>query len=97
MFILIVFIGSTALAQAPVSVIPADNQIDWLETGTAEDQAAKRLVYDFWRIVLVARNMNAAMEYMDDSYVQHNPTIPSGRAPFILYVVKPSWTKLALI
>ncbi len=81
--IIIGLISTTTFAQVPVNVIPADQQAAWLITGTAEDQADKKLVYDFWRKVLVARDMEAAMEYMDENYIQHNPTIPTGRVPFV--------------
>lgn len=81
--VFLVVFGTPALAQVPVTVIPAEEQAAWLETGTAEDRADKRLAYDFWRKVLVARDMDAAMEYMHEDYIQHNPNIPTGRAPFV--------------
>lgn len=74
------FSGS-ALAQLPVE--PHPNQHALLESDDATLAANKRLVYDFWRHVLVARDMDKAREYMDENYIQHNPSIPTGRATFI--------------
>ena len=42
----------------------------------------KRLVYDFWREVFEGRHMELADKYMAESYIQHNPNVPTGRAAF---------------
>lgn len=47
--------------------------------------ANKRLVYDFWRKVLEAGHMDLAKKYLTESYIQHNPNVPSGREGFIKY------------
>ncbi len=75
--------STTALAQLPVEVIPANQQQAWLQDSNPQDAADKKLAYDFWRLVLVARDMDAAMEMMAEDYMQHNPNIPTGRAPFV--------------
>lgn len=77
---LLVLFSTTALAQVPVEVIPANQQEAWLQDSNPEDAADKRLVYDFWRKVLVARDVDAAMELMHEDYIQHNPNFPTGRA-----------------
>jgi predicted SnoaL-like aldol condensation-catalyzing enzyme len=76
---LLVLFSTTALAQVPVEVIPANQQEAWLQDSNPEDAADKRLVYDFWRKVLVARDVDAAMELMHEDYIQHNPNFPTGR------------------
>ncbi|MDG2091456.1 MAG: nuclear transport factor 2 family protein [Gammaproteobacteria bacterium] len=81
--IMLTLFSTTVLAQLPVEVIPANQQEAWLQDSNAQDAADKELVYDFWRLVLVARDMDAAMEMMHEDYMQHNPNIPTGRAPFI--------------
>jgi predicted SnoaL-like aldol condensation-catalyzing enzyme len=75
--------STSVFAQLPVEVIPANQQEAWLQDSNAQDAADKELVYDFWRKVLVARDMDAAMEMMHEDYMQHNPNVPTGRAPFI--------------
>jgi predicted SnoaL-like aldol condensation-catalyzing enzyme len=75
--------STTVAAQVAVEAIPAAQQAAWLESSDPQIEADKRLVYDFWRKVLVARNMDAALEYMDEDYIQHNPGIPTGRAAFV--------------
>lgn len=79
--LLLLAVGASAFAQLPVE--PHPNQQALLESDDPELAANKRLVYDFWRHVLVARDMDKALEYMDENYIQHNPAIPTGRATFI--------------
>jgi predicted SnoaL-like aldol condensation-catalyzing enzyme len=50
--------------------------------------ANKRLVYDFWREVFEAGHMELAEKYMTESYVQHNPNVPTGRAGFVEFFAK---------
>jgi predicted SnoaL-like aldol condensation-catalyzing enzyme len=45
----------------------------------------KRLVYDFWREVLEAGHMEFAEKYMTKSYIQHNPTVPTGRDALVKF------------
>lgn len=45
--------------------------------------ANKRLVYDFWREVLEANHFELTEKYLGESYIQHNPNIPDGRAAFV--------------
>ena len=77
--------STAAFAQVPVEAIPANEQAAWLEDSDPQEAADKRLAYDFWRLVLVARDMDAARRMMDEDYIQHNPNIPTGRAPFIQF------------
>ncbi|MBY0572201.1 MAG: ester cyclase [Undibacterium sp.] len=48
----------------------------------------KRLVYDFWREVFEGGHMELAEKYMAESYIQHNPTVPTGRAAFVEFFTK---------
>jgi predicted SnoaL-like aldol condensation-catalyzing enzyme len=48
----------------------------------------KRLVYDFWREVFEAGHMELADKYMAESYVQHNPNVPTGRGAFVEFFTK---------
>jgi predicted SnoaL-like aldol condensation-catalyzing enzyme len=48
----------------------------------------KRLAYDFWREVLEAGHMDLAPKYMTETYIQHNPNVPTGRQGFIDFFSK---------
>jgi len=45
-------------------------------------------VYDFWREVFEGGHMELAEKYMAESYVQHNPNVPTGRAAFVDFFSK---------
>src|SRR5262245_42753404 len=74
-----------ALAQVPVIALSPEQQIEALKDADPKEAANKRLVYDFWREVFVGRDMTKAETYMAESYVQHNPNVPTGRAPFVAF------------
>ena len=48
----------------------------------------KRFVYDFWREVFEAAHMDLAPKYMAETYIQHNPRVPTGRQAFIDFFSK---------
>ncbi|MDX1642096.1 MAG: nuclear transport factor 2 family protein [Balneolaceae bacterium] len=80
-FIFLMMLAATATAQAPVEV--AQNQQALLESDDPQLAANKKLVFDFWREVFQARNMDLAPQYMAEDYIQHNPNVPSGRQAFV--------------
>lgn len=80
-FIIQMMLAGTTTAQAPVEV--AQNQQALLESDDPQLAANKKLVFDFWREVFQARNMDLAPEYMAEDYIQHNPNVPSGRQAFM--------------
>jgi predicted SnoaL-like aldol condensation-catalyzing enzyme len=73
-------------AQVPVQGNPNHEQM--LASPDARLAANKRLVYDFWREVFEAGHMELAEKYMAQSYIQHNPNVPTGRAAFIEFFTK---------
>ena len=73
--------GVPALAQLPVEV--HRNQLALLPSPEASLAANKKLAYDFWREVLQAHQIERAPEYLAEHYIQHNPTLPTGRAAFM--------------
>ncbi|HEX7078601.1 MAG TPA: nuclear transport factor 2 family protein [Candidatus Eisenbacteria bacterium] len=75
-------------ARAQVDVQANPNQEQLLASPDARLAANKRLVYDFWREVLEAGHMDLAPKYMADSYIQHNPEVPTGRAAFVDFFTK---------
>ena len=47
--------------------------------------ANKQLVYDFYRKVFEGGHLELADIYLDESYIQHNPNVPSGRDGFVQF------------
>jgi predicted SnoaL-like aldol condensation-catalyzing enzyme len=85
------------LAQVPVRY---ENHDHLLASSNPQLAANKRLVYDFWREVIEARHLELADKYMTETYIQHNPNVPTGRAGFIGYFSKygkpkPIWDKVS--
>ena len=80
--LLILFaVSSPAFSQEPVFVHPDQQAL--IQSDDPQLAANKKLVFDFWREVFQARNMDLAPEYLAENYIQHNPNVPSGRQPFM--------------
>jgi predicted SnoaL-like aldol condensation-catalyzing enzyme len=77
-------------AQAQLPVVPNPNHDTLLASPDLRLATNKRLVYDFWREVFEARHMELAPKYMAESYMQHNPNVPTGRAAFVDFFSKTS-------
>jgi len=48
----------------------------------------KKIVYDFWRSVLEGGHLELAPQFMLETYIQHNPNVPTGRQGFIDFFSK---------
>jgi len=70
-----------AFAQVPV--VPNPDHESMLQSKDPLLARNKKFVYDFWREVFEAAHMELAPKYMAESYVQHNPMVPTGRQAFI--------------
>ena len=83
-------VGALVAAAAPaqVAVQPVASQEALLASADPRIAANKRLVYDFWREVFEGAHMELADKYMAESYIQHNPNVPSGRAAFVDFFTK---------
>lgn len=77
-----------SLVGAQVAVEANPNQEQMLVSGDARLAANKRLVYDFWREVFEGAHMEFADKYMAESYIQHNPNVPTGRAAFVEFFTR---------
>ncbi|HEY3635275.1 MAG TPA: nuclear transport factor 2 family protein [Caldimonas sp.] len=73
---------------APGQVTAAPDQEKLLASADPRLAANKRFVYDFWREVFEGGHMELADKYMADSYIQHNPNVPTGRAAFVDFFAK---------
>ena len=83
-FIVLLAVGAGAMpasAQVPVALHPDQQAL--LQSNDPLLAANKKLVFDFWREVFQARNMELAPKYMADNYIQHNPTVATGRQAFV--------------
>ena len=74
-------VAAPVSAQLPVT-LHADQQA-LLKSSDPQLAANKKLVFDFWREVFQARNMDLAPKYMAENYMQHNPTVATGRQPLM--------------
>src|SRR5689334_19365892 len=74
---------SPLLVRAQVAVQPSADHERLLASADPKLAANKRLVYDFWREVFEAGHMELAPKFMTESYIQHNPNVPTGRAAFV--------------
>lgn len=80
--ILVAFAAAPAAhAQAPVQ--PEPDHAKLLASPDPKLAANKKLVYDFWREVFEAGHMELADRYLTESYIQHNPNVPTGRRAFV--------------
>jgi predicted SnoaL-like aldol condensation-catalyzing enzyme len=80
------FLPGCSVAQVPVA--PNPDQESMLQSEDPQLARNKRFVYDFWREVFEAAHMDLAPKYMAETYIQHNPNVPSGRRPFIDFFSK---------
>ena len=75
----------TACSQNPHQVAAAVNQ-QTLNAISATQQAEnnKKIVTDFYEGVFQKHQVKAyADRYIGDQYIQHNPRVPDGKAPFV--------------
>ena len=79
---------ATLTSSAQVAVVAAPDQARMLASPDPRLAANKRLVYDFWREVFEGAHMELADKYMAESYIQHNPNVPTGRAAFVEFFAK---------
>lgn len=70
-------------AQAQAPVVANQDHAAMLASNDPALAANKWLVYDFWREVFEAAQMDRAANYLTEAYIQHNPMVPSGRQAFI--------------
>ena len=78
--------ATSALAEVPVAASADHAQM--LASTDPKLAENKRLVYDFWREVFEAAQMDRVDKYMAEGYIQHNPNVPTGRAAFVEFFRK---------
>ncbi|WP_296052968.1 ester cyclase [uncultured Alteromonas sp.] len=68
---------------AQEAVTAAEDHRLLLQSDDPQLAANKQLVYDFWREVFEGGHLELADKYLTESYIQHNPNVPSGRQSFV--------------
>ena len=76
---LLILLTATAFAQSQQSMLYSPNP---------ELAKNKKLVYDFWRSALEGGHLDLAPQYMKETFIQHNPNVPTGRQGFIDFFSK---------
>jgi predicted SnoaL-like aldol condensation-catalyzing enzyme len=71
---------------AQVPVTPAPDQLALLKSSDPREAANKKLVFDFLRVVLDAVHLEDVDKYLGSNYIEHNPTIPSGRDALVQFL-----------
>ena len=70
------------------TAIFAQSQKSMLYSNDPKLAKNKKLVYDFWRSVLEGGHLELAPQYMLETYIQHNPNVPTSRQGFIDFFSK---------
>lgn len=73
------------LAGTPVTAITPASQQQLLQSTDPQLAANKKLVFDFWREVIEAGQLDKAYQYLHTGYIQHNPNIADGSKAFVAY------------
>jgi predicted SnoaL-like aldol condensation-catalyzing enzyme len=84
----LLMILSINLAFMPSGFAQVSDQKTWLKSDDPTLAKNKKIVYDFWREVLEGGHLELAEKYMKESYIQHNPNVPTGRQGFIDFFSK---------
>ena len=82
----LILFATTSLAQLPVQ--PLSDQKTLLQSSDPKLAQNKKLLYDFWREVFEAGHLDLADKYMAETYIQHNPNVPTGRKAFVDFFSK---------
>jgi predicted SnoaL-like aldol condensation-catalyzing enzyme len=72
----------------PRAYVPTEenaNQEASLSSDTAELASNKRLVYDMWRTLLDAQQVEEAPNFLAEGYIQHNPLANTGLEGFLAF------------
>ena len=81
-----VLFANKLFAQLPV--VPLASQKTLLQSTDPKLAANKKLVYDCWREMLEGGHLELADKYLTETYMQHNPNVPTGRKGFVDFFSK---------
>ncbi|MEZ6184618.1 MAG: nuclear transport factor 2 family protein [Planctomycetota bacterium] len=89
--ILLPWTGCAAPAPGPTTALPvvgatdAASQRALLASEDPTLEANKTLVFDMWRTLVDARQLDQAERFLAEDYIQHNPLADTGRAALVAY------------
>jgi predicted SnoaL-like aldol condensation-catalyzing enzyme len=83
LFFTIAFACISFKSYAQVAVTPLSDQRSMLQSSDPKLAQNKKLLYDFWREVFEGGHLELADKYMAETYIQHNPNVPTGRKAFV--------------
>ena len=89
--VITVLFANNTFAQLPVK--PLTDQKTMLQSNDPKLAANKKLVYDMWREFLEAGHAEFAEKYFMETYMQHNPNVPTGRQALVDFFSKFSQPK----
>lgn len=75
--------GIVTNVQAQLPVKPLAPQSELLKSDNPKYAANKKLVYNMWREFIEAGHVEVAEKYFTESYMQHNPNVPTGRKALV--------------
>lgn len=76
---------SQTQAGSAVTAVPVAAQQQLLASTDPRLAANKKLVFDFWREVIEAGQLDKAYQYLSPDYIQHNPNIADGSKAFVAF------------
>lgn len=82
---------SKLLAAAAVALTLATAVPAMAETGSrdpATEEANRQMVIDFYNRVFNEHDLEGAVGMVADDYIQHNPNVPTGKAPFVEFFTR---------
>jgi predicted SnoaL-like aldol condensation-catalyzing enzyme len=77
---------ATLVEGLPVPVTAHPEQLTLLDSTLPELAANKRVVFDYWRTVIVGGQVEAIERFVSDDFTEHNPLLPTGRMAFQEYL-----------
>jgi predicted SnoaL-like aldol condensation-catalyzing enzyme len=77
--------GTTSALQPPLPVVENPDHEQLLSAATPELARNKRLVYDFWRTLVEARDTEATEPLLAEDYIQHDPNVDTGSAAVLAF------------
>ena len=84
----VVLAGLCATGHAQVPPVAAPDQAALLKSSDPKLAANKKLVFDMWRTIIQAGQVDQAPKYFTESYIQHNPNVATGRDAMVAYMKK---------
>ena len=76
--------AGAASAQVPPKGV--SDQMALLKSNDPKLAANKRLVFDAWRVIVQGAHVEQASKYFTESYIQHNPNVPTGRDNMVKFM-----------